>query len=127
MGLLKDVLIGTAGYMVGNAVEHSTAVNTFIDRNFGNKSLEETIDDYAKTRLGVYTQDNRLAKMLHDIARRYEEYNYDDETGEEWTYEYVSASTGGNLIITPTNDGFTISAQNSIAFWEHEAQFVAIA
>lgn len=77
MGLLKDVLIGTAGYMVGNAVEHSSAVNTFIDRNFGNKTLEDTIDDYAKTRLGVYTQDNRLAKQLHDIARRYEEYNYD--------------------------------------------------
>ena len=76
MGLLKDVLIGTAGYMVGNAVEHSSAVNTFIDRNFGNKSLEETIADYAKTRLGVYTVDNRLAKELHDIARKYEEYNY---------------------------------------------------
>ena len=67
MGLLKDALIGTAGYM--------------IDRNFGNKSLEETIDDYAQTRLGVYTQDNRLAKILHDIARRYEEYNYDDVYG----------------------------------------------
>lgn len=77
MGLLKDVLIGTAGYMVGNAVEHSSAVNTFIDRNFGNKTLEDIIDDYAKTRLGVYTQDNRLAKQLHDIARRYEEYDYD--------------------------------------------------
>lgn len=77
MGVLKDVLIGTAGYMVGNAVEHSSAVNTFIDRNFGNKTLEDIIDDYAKTRLGVYTQDNRLAKQLHDIARRYEEYDYD--------------------------------------------------
>lgn len=81
MGLFKDALIGTAGYMIGNSAKHSTAVNTFIDRNFGNKSLEETIDDYAKVRLGVYTQDNRLAKMLHDIARRYEEYNYDDVYG----------------------------------------------
>jgi S-adenosylmethionine synthetase len=81
MGLLRDVVIGVSGYAIGNAVNHSTAVNTFIDRNFGNKSLEETIDDYAKTRMGVYTQDNRLSKMLHDIARRYEEYNYDSVYG----------------------------------------------
>lgn len=77
MSLLRDVIVGTIGYAIGNSVEHSNAINTLIDRNFGNKSLEEIIDDYAKTRLGVYTQDNRLAKMLHDIARRYEEYNYD--------------------------------------------------
>ena len=82
MGLLKDVVIGSVGYAIGNSSKHSSAINTFIDRNFGNKSLEETIDDYAKTRLGVYTQDNRLAKMLHDIARRYEEYNYDDVYGD---------------------------------------------
>lgn len=81
MGLLRDAIIGAAGYAIGNATEHSSAINTFIDRNFGNKSLEEVIDDYAKTRMGVYTQDNRLAKMLHDIARRYEEYNYDNVYG----------------------------------------------
>lgn len=81
MSLLRDVIVGTIGYTIGNSVEHSNAINTLIDRNFGNKSLEEIIDDYAKTRLGVYTQDNRLAKMLHDIARRYEEYNYDEIYG----------------------------------------------
>ena len=76
--------------------------------------------------VALYTvYDNGTTSTVYPIMG--EEYNYDDETGEEWTYEYVSASTGGNLIITPTNDGFTISAQNSIAFWEHEAQFVAIA
>lgn len=81
MSLLRDVIVGTIGYTIGNSVEHSNAINTLIDRNFGNKSLEEIIDDYAKTRLDVYTQDNRLAKMLHDIARRYEEYNYDEIYG----------------------------------------------
>ena len=81
MGLLKDIAIGAVGYAVGNASKHSTSVNTFIDRNFGNKSLEDMIDDYARTRLDVYTQDNKLAKRLHDIARKYEEYNYDDIYG----------------------------------------------
>ncbi len=55
-----------------------------------------------------------------------EEPNYDEETGEEWTYEYVSAYVAGNLGITPTNDGFTIAAVNSIALWEHPAQYIAI-
>ncbi len=55
-----------------------------------------------------------------------EEPNYDEETGEEWTYEYVSAYVAGNLDITPTNDGFTIAAVNSIALWEHPAQYIAI-
>lgn len=82
MGLLKDVIIGAAGYAIGNAVEHSNAINTYIDRNFGNKSLEETIDDFAKTRMGIYTQDNRLANMLHEIASKYEEWNYDDVYGK---------------------------------------------
>ena len=48
MSLLRDVIVGTIGYTIGNSVEHSTAINTLIDRNFGNKSLEEIIDDYAK-------------------------------------------------------------------------------
>ena len=56
-----------------------------------------------------------------------EEPNYDDETGEEWTYEYVSARVEAyNLGITPTNDGFTIAAVNSIAHWEHPAEYIAI-
>ena len=55
-----------------------------------------------------------------------EEPNYDDETGEEWTYEYVSAHAGGNLTITPTNDGFTLSAAYGIHLWEHAAQYIAI-
>lgn len=51
---------------------------------------------------------------------------YDEDEDEYYDYEYVSADTEINLTITPTNDGFTITAVNAIAYWEHPAQYIAI-
>lgn len=55
-----------------------------------------------------------------------EEENYDDETGEEWVYEYAAAGTASNLTITPTSDGFKISAVNGIKFWDFAANYIAL-
>jgi hypothetical protein len=42
--------------------------------------LEDLIDEYAR-RFEVYTQKNELAHHLHQIAERYEEYDYEDVYG----------------------------------------------
>ena len=39
--------------------------------------VENLIDEYARQR-GIYTQDNKLAHRLHQIATQYEEYNYEN-------------------------------------------------
>jgi hypothetical protein len=55
-----------------------------------------------------------------------EEENYDEDADEYYYYEFAAASAAANLTLTPTNDGFTISAINNICFWEHPAQYIAI-
>lgn len=77
MGILGNVVSGAIGYAISEASD-SHPVRDFCDRNFSNKSLEDMIRDYAKTRCNIYTYDNNFAKQLHDIARSFEEYNYND-------------------------------------------------
>lgn len=82
MSALSNFLSGAVGYAIADA-SGSNAIKTAIDRNFGNKSLEQTIRDYARTRCGVYHLSNEFAKQLHDIAKTFEEYNYDRVYGDE--------------------------------------------
>jgi chromosome condensin MukBEF ATPase and DNA-binding subunit MukB len=77
--IIDLVLAGAAGYAVSELSKShplKEAVDNKLNRNKANKDLRDIIREYAKAR-GIYTQDNRLAKELHDIATEYQEYDYD--------------------------------------------------
>jgi chromosome condensin MukBEF ATPase and DNA-binding subunit MukB len=77
--IIDLVLAGAAGYAVSELSKShplKEAVDNRLNRNKANKDLRDIIREYAKAR-GIYTQDNRLAKELHDIATEYQEYDYD--------------------------------------------------
>ena len=80
MGIIEDILAGAAGYTISEASK-SHPLRDAIDERFNRSkqkvSLEELIDEYARLH-GIYTQDNKLAYRLHQIAIRYEEYDYED-------------------------------------------------
>ena len=83
MGILKNIAIGAAGYAVASAKD-SKVVGDIIDNNISSKTLEDLIKDYARRHLDIYTCDNKFAHRLHEIAKQYEEYNYDDVYGENF-------------------------------------------
>jgi rRNA-processing protein FCF1 len=77
--IIDLVLAGAAGYAVSELSKShplKEAVDNKLNRNKANKDLRDIIREYAKAH-GIYTQDNRLAKELHDIATEYQEYDYD--------------------------------------------------
>lgn len=77
--IIDLVLAGAAGYAVSELSKShplKEVVDNKLNRNKANKDLRDIIREYAKAR-GIYTQDNRLAKELHDIATEYQEYDYD--------------------------------------------------
>ena len=80
MGIIEDILAGAAGYAISEASK-SHPLRDAIDERFNRSkqkvSLEDLIDGYVRQR-GIFTQDNKLAHRLHQIATRYEEYNYED-------------------------------------------------
>jgi rRNA-processing protein FCF1 len=80
MGIIEDILAGAAGYAISEASK-SHPLRDAIDERFNRSkqkvTLEDLIDGYARQH-GIYTQDNKLAHRLHQIATRYEEYNYED-------------------------------------------------
>ena len=81
MGFLDGIISGAIGYGISEASK-SHPLRDLIDRRItqtkkNNVTLEDIIEEYAKS-TGIYTQDNELAHRLHKIARRYEEYNYED-------------------------------------------------
>ena len=78
MGLIENLLAGAAGYAVGvNRNQLRDAIDKRVTRFKQKVTLEDLIDEYARQH-GIYNQDNKLAKSLHQIAMRYEEYNYED-------------------------------------------------
>ena len=80
MGIIDNILAGAAGYAVSEASKSHPlrdAIDERINRSKQKMTLEDLIDEYARQR-GIYTQDNKLAYRLHQIAIRYEEYNYED-------------------------------------------------
>ena len=80
MGIIEDILAAAAGYAISEASK-SHPLRDAIDERFNRSkqkvTLEDLIDGYARQH-GIYTQDNKLAHRLHQIATRYEEYNYED-------------------------------------------------
>lgn len=80
MGIIEDILAGAAGYAISEASK-SHPLRDAIDERFNRSkqkvSLEDLIDEYAR-RYEIYTQKNEYAHQLHQIAERYEEYDYDD-------------------------------------------------
>jgi hypothetical protein len=83
MGLIEDLLVGAIGYGISE-VSKSHPLRDAIDERFSRSrqrvSLEDLIDEYAG-RYDIYTQKNEFAHQLHQIAKRYEEYDYEDVYG----------------------------------------------
>lgn len=81
MHLLEDLVAGALGYGVASAKD-SKVVGDVIDNIFKSMTLEDMIKNYARRHRDIYSRNNEFAKELHDIARSYEEYDYDDIYGE---------------------------------------------
>ena len=83
MGLLENMIAGATGYVVSE-VSKSHPLRDAIDERFNRSkqkvSLEDLIDEYAR-RYEIYTQKNEFAHRLHQIAERYEEYDYEEVYG----------------------------------------------
>ena len=83
MGLIEELLAATAGYTFSE-LSKSHPLRDLIDERINRSkqkvTLEDLIDGYARQH-GIYTQDNKLAHRLHQIATQYEEYNYEDLYG----------------------------------------------
>lgn len=80
MGLIEDLVAGAIGYGISEASKSHAlrdAINERFSRSKEKISLEDLIDEYAR-RYEIYTSKNEFAHHLHQIARRYEEYNYED-------------------------------------------------
>ena len=80
MGLIEDLVAGAIGYGISEASKSHPlrdAINERFSRSKEKMSLDDLIDEYAR-RYEIYTGKNEFAYHLHQIARRYEEYNYDD-------------------------------------------------
>ena len=80
MSLVKSLLAGAVGYGISE-VSKSHPVRDAINNHYDRKiALEDLIDEYAR-RYEIYTCKNEFAHRLHQIAQRYEEYNYDEVYG----------------------------------------------
>lgn len=83
MGLLENMIAGAAGYAVSEASKSHPlrdAIDERLNRSKQKVSLDDLIDEYAR-RYEIYTQKNEFAHRLHQIAERYEEYDYEDIYG----------------------------------------------
>jgi hypothetical protein len=83
MGLLGNMIAGAAGYAVSEASKSHplrNAIDERLNRSKQKVSLDDLIDEYAR-RFEVYTQKNEFAHHLHQIAERYEEFDYEDVYG----------------------------------------------
>ena len=83
MGLLDNFISGAIGYGISE-MSKSHTLRDVIDERFNRSkkkvSLDDFIDEYART-YEVYTQNNEFAHRLHQIAERYEEYDYEEVYG----------------------------------------------
>ena len=80
MGLIEELIAGAIGYGISEASKSHPlrdAINERFSRSKEKISLDDLIDEYAR-RYEIYTSKNEFAHHLHQIARRYEEYNYDN-------------------------------------------------
>ncbi len=83
MGLLDNIISGAIGYGISE-MSKSHPLRDAIDERFNRSkqkvSLEDLIDEYAR-RYEIYTRKNEFAHHLHQIAERYEEYDYEKVYG----------------------------------------------
>ena len=82
MGMLEDLIAGAIGYGIASS-QKSKVVADIIDNTFRHLTLEELIENYAQRHLDVYGYDNKLAHRLHNIAKKYEDYDYDRFYGND--------------------------------------------
>jgi FKBP-type peptidyl-prolyl cis-trans isomerase (trigger factor) len=83
MGIIDNILAGAAGYAVSEASKSHPLrdlIDERINRSKQKVSLEDLIEEYAR-RYEIYTQKNEFAHRLHQIAERYEEYDYEEVYG----------------------------------------------
>ena len=83
MGIIEDILAGAAGYAISEASKSHPlrdAIDERLNRSKQKVSLEDLIEEYAR-RYEIYTQKNEFAHRLHQIAERYEEYDYEEVYG----------------------------------------------
>ena len=83
MGLLGNMIAGATGYVVSEVSKSHPlrdAIDERLHRSKQKGSLEDLIDEYAR-RYEIYTQKNEFAHRLHQIAERYEEYDYEEVYG----------------------------------------------
>lgn len=83
MGLIEDLIAGAIGYGISEASKsHSLrdAINERFSHSKEKISLDDLIEEYAR-RFEIYTQRNEFAHRLHQIAERYEEYDYEEVYG----------------------------------------------
>ena len=83
MGFLDSFLAGAVGYGISEVSKSHPlrdAIDERINRSKQKVTLEDLIDEYAR-RYEIYTRKNEFAHHLHQIAERYEEYNYEDVYG----------------------------------------------
>lgn len=78
MGFVGNLVSGVAGYAISEMSE-SHPVRDFCNMNLSSKSLEDIVDEYARKRLDIHGYNNDFARRLHEIARKYEDYDYDGD------------------------------------------------
>ena len=80
MDLLEKILCGAVGYGISE-VSKSHPVRDVINSRYAvskhKLTLEDLVEEYAR-RCEIYTCNNDFAHRLHEIAKKYEEYNYVD-------------------------------------------------
>ncbi len=82
MSLVKSLLAGAVGYGISE-ISKSHPVRDAINNRYDRRmSLEDLIDEYAR-RYEIYTSKNEFAHHLHQIAKKYEEYDYDEVYGRD--------------------------------------------
>ena len=83
MGLIENMIAGATGYEVSEVSKSHPlrdAIDERLNRSKQKVSLEDLIEEYAR-RYEIYTQKNEFAHRLHQIAERYEEYDYEEAYG----------------------------------------------
>ena len=79
MGLLENMIAGATGYVVSEASK-SHPLRDAIDERLNRSKQKVSLEEYAR-RYEIYTQKNEFAHRLHQIAERYEEYDYEEVYG----------------------------------------------
>ena len=84
MGLIDNFIAGAVGYGISELSKSHPLRDAIDERMNSSKAkvtLEDLIAEYAR-RYEIYTCKNEFAHHLHNIAKCYEEYDYDRVYGE---------------------------------------------